>query len=94
MADVTPADALHEATHATIARLLALPVVSATAALPKPCVRTRHRIFYDLEKVAQVALAGLAVDSAPVAIAADLRNARQYAGQLVLIRHGLSGASS
>lgn len=91
MAEVTIDNATHEAAHCVVARLVGLPVVSASAALPEPCVRTRHRPLYDLEKVAQVALAGLAVDSAPEAIEADLRNARQYAGQLVLIRRGLSG---
>jgi phosphate uptake regulator len=93
MAEVTIDNATHEAAHATVARLLGLPVVSATAALPKPLVRTLHRplVSLDLEKEAKVALVGLALDSTPEGIEADLRNARQYAGQLVLIRHGLAG---
>lgn len=88
MVDVTPADALHESCHATVARLLGLPVISATAALPKPLVRTKHRVL-DLPKIAQVDLAGLAVDSEPVAIEMDLANARKHVTQWVRLQHGL-----
>lgn len=72
MADVSAENALHEACHATVARLLGIPVVSATAALPKPLVRTLSRLV-DLEKITMVDLAGLAVDTVHEAIEADMR---------------------
>lgn len=37
MAEVSADNALHEAAHATVARLLGIPVISATVALPAAC---------------------------------------------------------
>ena len=89
MADVSADNALHEAAHATVARLLGIPVVEASAVLPSPCVRTRHRIA-ELEKITMVDLAGLCVDTTPEAIETDLANAKQHAQRLVRMRHGLA----
>lgn len=89
MADISIADAKHEAAHCVVARLLNLPVAEATAALPDPHVKTLHRLV-DLEKVAMVALAGLCIDSAPEAIAMDLANAKQHLGRFVRARHGVA----
>lgn len=53
----------HEACHAVIARALGIQVLHATAG-EDAHVRTRYQNC-DLEKIVQVDLAGLAVDSSP-----------------------------
>jgi hypothetical protein len=65
----------HDACHATVARLLNIEVVHATASGDHPHVRTRFQ-NRDLEKIATVDLSGLATDgSSPETIALDERNA-------------------
>jgi hypothetical protein len=78
----------HEACHATVARLLNIEVVHATASGDHPHVRTRFQ-NRDLEKIATVDLSGLATDgSSPETIALDERNAVARCEQSVLMRHG------
>jgi hypothetical protein len=78
----------HEAAHAVVARALGIQVTHATA-VDRPHVKTRYRTC-DLEKVVAVDLAGVAMDTSPEAIAADMSNAQRNARQAVLVRHGLA----
>jgi hypothetical protein len=88
--------ALHEAAHATIAKLVGIEVVSVSIDESNPHVRTRYRPgrtvaerIAALERLAVVDLAGTAIEPPP-ASAGDERNARRRIEQIIMLQYGLN----